>query len=185
MTSKVYFKNRKWPLIIFGLVLIIGFILAAKLFLVESGTVVEVVHKQARESSEPLISDNKLAAGNSETIIPRQPLYLRIGKIVFIKPAESLMLQSQKLNAAGTENLNVLLNADTKVVEIRVPNFITKAIADDLLNNGQAIKRVLVGFNNLKLNEMVAVLSLKDIYDLKEFTASRVEYEKHFDPSVK
>lgn len=185
MTSKTHFRHRTWPLIIFGLVLIVGFILAAKLFLVESGTVTEVVHKQARETSGPIAPDNKPAASNSETISPRQPLYLRTGKIVFIKPAENLVLQSQRLNAAGTENLNVLLNADTKVVEIRVPNFITEAIAHDLLNNGQAIKRVLVGLNNLKLNEMVAVLAAKDIYDLKEFTASRVEYEKYFDPSVK
>ncbi|MBI5733328.1 MAG: hypothetical protein HY973_00060 [Candidatus Kerfeldbacteria bacterium] len=184
MTSKVYFKNRKWPLIIFGLVLIIGFILAAKLFLVESGTVVEVVHKPPIQNSKLTSQNGEPAVVNSETIISRQPLYLRTGKIVFIKPAESLVLQSEKLNAAGTEDLKVLLNADTKVVEIRVPNFITQDMANDLQNRGQVIKRVPVSLNNLKLNKIVAVLSLQDIYDLKEFTASRVEYEKYFDPST-
>ncbi|MFA4818615.1 MAG: hypothetical protein WC621_02110 [Patescibacteria group bacterium] len=168
MKVRIYLKNRQVILVIFGLVLIVAGLLATKFFYVYVG--------EADISYVPPRVEQPVAL--------HKPVYLRTGEVIFIK-GQGFDFRTARLDGSDKENIKVIVGPTTAIIEIQVPNFITRELDEILQNGGQVIKRVPVEFSKIQAGQTVSVLSLVDMRDLKEINASRVEYQKFFDPPIK
>lgn len=114
---------------------------------------------------------------------PNQPpIYLRQGRVAQLTN-EELLLKIKPLPNEKIEYLNVKLEPETPIIEIRVPSFLNEELKEKSKNGESIIERVTSNLDSIIQDQKINVLSANNTFCQKNIKALRIEYDVIIDTS--